>query len=247
MSPGIPARTDRDPVPIPNGEAGTPGARASAGAKAEEPGIDPAGDRHGPAPADPGGPSILARLRHETRSHHEAIERVVDVDRLGASRSAYVRLLRGFLGYYEPLEGRLAGLPWEASGLDFRERRKAGWLREDLRSLDPDGPPCPTCPDLPEPVDLARGLGCLYVVEGATLGGRVVLRLIGDRLGIGPESGGRFYSGYRARTGAMWASFGRFAEAHVAAHPDRADAVVEAASETFDSLRRWLSGTGPGR
>lgn len=183
----------------------------------------------------------MARLRHETRPHHVAVERAVDLERLGASRSAYLRLIRRFLGYYEPLEGRLAQLPWEGAGLDFDARRKSGWLRADLRFLDPDGPSCPRCPDLPDPTDLLRGLGCLYVMEGATLGGRVLLRLLGDRLEISPGAGGRFYSGYGDRTGAMWASFGRFADAYVAARPAGADAVVEAASDTFDSLRRWLS------
>lgn len=49
-------------------------------------------------------------------------------------------------------------------------------------------------------------LGYFYVIEGSTLGGRVILKQIAPVLKLGPE-GTRFFTGYDAETGRFWRSF----------------------------------------
>jgi heme oxygenase len=54
--------------------------------------------------------------------------------------------------------------------------------------------------------NLNFAVGCLYVLEGATLGGQFISRHLAT-LGIGPANGGLFFHGYGAKTGEMWKSF----------------------------------------
>lgn len=53
---------------------------------------------------------------------------------------------------------------------------------------------------------LAYALGYAYVVEGSTLGGRVILKHLNQTLQLG-ENGTRFFAGYGAETGSFWKAF----------------------------------------
>ena len=53
----------------------------------------------------------------------------------------------------------------------------------------------------------AKALGCLYVLEGATLGGVLIARHVRASLGFDGDAGSAFYLGYGPRTGAMWRGF----------------------------------------
>ena len=45
--------------------------------------------------------------------------------------------------------------------------------------------------------------GCLYIMEGASLGGQVIGQHVRQTLGATPETGGRFYAAYGDRTEAQ--------------------------------------------
>jgi heme oxygenase len=117
---------------------------------------------------------IRELLREGTRDHHARAEASLPLMDEALSRDRYARALARLLGFYAPLDRRLDALDWEAIGLDWTARRKAPLLADDLRRL---GVPMaeiarlPECDDLPTVDSAARALGCLYVLEGATLGG----------------------------------------------------------------------------
>ena len=77
----------------------------------------------------------MARLKNTTRYQHAAVERLVDLDRLGASPARYQRWLQRLYGLYAPLEDGLAQLPWTEVGLDCDARRKTSLLVQDLTAL----------------------------------------------------------------------------------------------------------------
>lgn len=183
---------------------------------------------------------VLARLRAETRAEHDAIEAALPLMGPGLTREGYRRLLARFLGVYRPLEAVLAGLgDWTAQGIDLQARRKAPWLVADLRALgEPDPAALPDCPGLPPLPGVAAGFGCLYVMEGATLGGQLIARHLRESLGLHDGNGARFHHGYGARNGAMWQSFRTALAAHATA-PAVQDEVVAAAIATFRALRSW--------
>jgi heme oxygenase len=189
---------------------------------------------------------ILDFLRDQTRHLHEQVERTVDLPARLRSVAHYASLLARFFGFYAPLEERLAGVGgYDAVGLDLAARRKTHLLRADLTTLGlgaADIDSLARCDDLPVVSDLSSALGCLYVLEGATLGGQIVRRQAPAQLGLTPGSGCSFFASYGERVGPMWQEFCRTLGQYAAATPGADERVVAAAAGTFGSLDRWLAG-----
>ena len=186
---------------------------------------------------------VLDLLKAQTRAEHTAIEGALDLMRDDLSLADYRRLLQRYFGFYAPLEARLAVVLAAAplGGLDFEARRKLPLLRADLDALG--GPAADTlavCDALPPLHTPAQALGCLYVLEGATLGGLVIGGHVRRTLGLMPGSGAGFFHGNGARTADMWRAF-RAALAGFDASPTTADAVIDSANQTFRSLRHWCT------
>jgi len=181
----------------------------------------------------------LAVLRERTRTEHDAIERSLDLTSLTLTRDAYQRTLERFYGFYQPLERDLCEVFGLAQGeAHLAHREKTPWLAGDLLILRSEPQELPLCGDLPALDGMSSALGCMYVLEGASLGGQVISRHLRAHLGITPESGGRFFHAYGEETGAMWKAFGAVVRALVTT-PEDQDRAVEAAATTFRTLRRW--------
>jgi heme oxygenase (biliverdin-IX-beta and delta-forming) len=192
-------------------------------------------------PAAP--PLILSRLKLETRSEHDAVERVLDLMDSSLTREGYRQRLEQFYGFYAPLEEALQAHVEAILSLDARlalstRLGKARHLRQDLRYLGVMTEDMPLCRDLP-PLDTQAGLlGCLYVLEGATLGGRIITQHVRATLGVTAATGGLFFEGYGDATGKMWQSMRQLL---VSGAPDARteNAMVTNATTTFACLRRW--------
>jgi heme oxygenase (biliverdin-IX-beta and delta-forming) len=197
-------------------------------------------------------PSILSRLRSETRAEHEAVERVLDLMDAALTCESYRARLQQFYGFYAPLEAALqARGQWRASdeagpsmlapgtrAALVSRLNKTAHLRQDLHALGVMADDLPLCSDLPALETQAEVLGCLYVLEGATLGGRMITGHIQATLGITPAAGGSFFEGYGAGTGKMWQTMRQLL---VSGAPDMSseNTMVASATATFSCLRRW--------
>lgn len=183
-------------------------------------------------------------LRAATRLQHERIEqRLAIADRVRC-KPAYVRLLERNYGIYAPLETRIGHFTREFAlrGLNLSSRHKTPWIESDLRVLrftTENIRAIPLCVDLPNLPNLSCALGCLYVLEGATLGGQVLLRCFKEAFGLDAGSGARFFSGYGRRTGMMWKSFVAFVNAQESTDLDTGE-VIASARATFECFEGWM-------
>lgn len=188
--------------------------------------------------ADPAPPGerLTTRLRRATAAAHAATEARLDLFRPGLTVARYADLLQRWLAFHEAWEP--AAERWFARDGDFFPRRsKIGLLRRDLAACG-RGPMGISC-DLGriEPKDHATALGTLYVVEGSTLGGRVLTPRIGTLLSLTPERGVAFFSSYGPQCAAMWAETKALLDqTPVGLHAH----VTEAAAATFTRLGAWL-------
>ena len=187
--------------------------------------------------------TIMQRLKQETRPYHVALERQVDLTQLCSALDAYQQLLQRFYGFYLPVEQKLDQLPWHTLGFDYPARRKRALLEQDLATLSNAAPSwhhLPCCTALPLLDTLPAALGCLYVLEGATLGGQIITRQVERTLGISPAQGSRFFHSYGDQVGPMWKEFGHFVTSY-ATTPAIENAMIASAGQTFQALQGWLT------
>jgi heme oxygenase len=186
---------------------------------------------------------ILARLKEQTAEQHQRLEAKLDIFARLSSPQGYKSLLEQFYGFYRPLEIHLSSVMCSPAFLsNFTARRKTPLLEEDLLFLDLSElnlSELPQCQKLPTVESEAQAFGCLYVLEGATLGGQIISKYVADKLGYERERGASFFRSYGAEVRAMWCGFVQALREYAKAH-DADDEVVAAAVDTFDKFDQWL-------
>ena len=119
-------------------------------------------------------------------------------------------------------------------------RSKLAALRHDLRLCGHDADPQdgqPHVPDLPALPDRACALGALYVIEGSTLGGRIIARHLRRQANI-PVEAFHYLEIYANQSGEMWRAVCEALDAS----GDSAEAagIVRTAIAMFEAIRIWL-------
>lgn len=183
--------------------------------------------------------NVLDLLRTGTADIHQLIERRVPVFREDFNLEDYARLVESFFGFWAPVEEKLSKVPTlRDRDLALQSRFKCSLLRDDLLILGRDPATVPQCEKLPRLDTFLQGLGCLYVLEGSTLGSQIISRRLAEKLQLGERSGASFFNAYGGLVGSRWMEFKRFVSASVT--PEHADNVVEAARQTFMCFYEWL-------
>jgi heme oxygenase len=186
---------------------------------------------------------LRSRLRTATAALHRSLETRLDLLSPHLSLERYQRLLRGFHGYYAAIEPRLVELARQTRAT-LAIVARTGHLEQDLLSL---GVPAdaiaaaPRCADLPALLDREHLAGCLYVLEGSRLGGRVIARFVEEHLGLTRLRGCCFFADEGQETTRRWTEVLSWLEGHAADAGVDQLRIVSSAAETFRSLERWLS------
>jgi heme oxygenase (biliverdin-IX-beta and delta-forming) len=183
-------------------------------------------------------PPLLLQLKQETLSHHESLERHLQLLRPELNLEDYRILLESFYGFYAPWEQRAVLSLQQALPGFFDERRKTPLLERDLRFLGSDPAAIKECPSLPATDSLLALLGSLYVLEGATLGGQILSRHFARQLNLCSEGGCSFFSSYGSAVGRRWRSFCELLASY--SSPDNDTVIVQSAVQTFCCLGKWL-------
>lgn len=176
----------------------------------------------------------LTALRRATRSDHERVDRLIDVERLRdpAHYARVLQVLDAFLAAWEPAVAAALPAPWKA-WLQARSRR--GFLRHDLAHL---GLASTTPAALPPLSGGAAAWGAIYVMEGSALGGQFIARSL-QEAGLHQAGGASYFRGWGAATGGMWREVRGLLEAQLDSPAATAQA-CEAARQTFQALSNLL-------
>lgn len=188
---------------------------------------------------------ILPALRDRTAILHQRIERTINLPSRLTSRESYASVICQFYGFYQPLEQAVEHFSADpATPFDLNTRLKTKLLRQDLMSLgftSVQVDDLPVCQKLPQALNVPALLGCFYVMEGATLGGQIVLRQLQQADFWTPQTGCSFFSSYGTQTRTKWTEFCQTLTAYAEQHPQAATAIVESAAETFTQFDAWLA------
>lgn len=192
-------------------------------------------------------PTILSRIKQETQKYHDAIEQNILGKRLMGgimTEAEYQLYLKKFYGYHAALEARFRGTTgWEKYGIAIQSREKLPLLYQDLIALgmtEQTIRELPVCDIMPTITTLVEAFGALYVMEGSTLGGQIQARQVQKTLGLTAHHGIAYFSSYGASVGAMWKEFCTALLAISLDYPTAQDTIIATASETFQTLHRWL-------
>ena len=155
----------------------------------------------------------------------------------------YICLLKRLYGFHRSFDEMLcAAGPAFQTGLDLRIRQRAFHIGQDLATLGVDKltlANLPLCDAITPPVSCAELLGALYVVEGSTLGGRVLARALSSLLGPDGMDGRRFFFGYGEEHATMWRDVVMQIEAN-ANTPARQIEIVKGATRAFRDFEMWM-------
>jgi len=173
---------------------------------------------------------ILDHLRSATRDLHDGLEARLDVFARIADPAQRREMIGRFLAFYRPAEAALARLLADEPDLSFDTRRKVPALERDLTALKA-APPADA--PLTLPAGRCEALGFLYVLEGSTLGGRVIDKQLRAR-GLSPE-GLSFFRGYGEHTGPRWKAFCAVLE-----RADDKAAAARGARSAFAQMEAWM-------
>jgi heme oxygenase (biliverdin-IX-beta and delta-forming) len=137
---------------------------------------------------------------------HVEAETAFSIDKITRDTKAYSRAIGILYLVFDRAYKILTPIDFQTRKIDLRSiGRRRDWLAVDLHAL---------ATALPAPQSLGfelptsgHGFGCLYVLEGSALGGRVISTRVKQTLGLGPATGGAYFHGLGRQTASHWSDF----------------------------------------
>jgi heme oxygenase len=177
---------------------------------------------------------------------HERLHHIPDFVRLAAGLidlKSYRGLLARLLGFHAPIEAGIASALGEVVfSLDIRALERAPLLQDDLRALGMGAAEIAALPRTASKIfgTPAEAIGALYVVEGATLGGRQLAPGLDALLGPTVTHGRRFLLAGANPTRPSWREVCATVDRCGADATDMA-AMIVGAECTFHKFEQWLT------
>lgn len=188
----------------------------------------------------------MQKLRAATAEKHKAAEAVSFSGKIMSgtlSCNEYTVLVKGNYIVHRLLEEKLRGVIPAHHPIDLPAREKLPLLIRDLEDLGIDHEKLDiefAAAYLPAITSLPAAVGCLYVLEGSTLGGNVIYKALKKS----PATSSfpmNYYCCYGAQTGAMWKAFTDQINAMQISEHDEAE-IITNAKQTFDLYIGVFSG-----
>lgn len=176
-----------------------------------------------------------ALLRSATAELHDDLERAVDAAGYFSSPAAYGRYLQRLEQLHRTLAERATGAV-RLAFFEFGFQDRISWLREDLRQLGLA--PLPARTDASGPAisgERSAAAGCLYVILGAALGARFLLRRA-ESLALQDGAGTTYLSALASAR-----DWPRFLDGLEADEGIDASLLVAGAVATFGCFRMYLT------
>ena len=185
--------------------------------------------------------NIMDRLRNDTKTAHQQLEKVtIPYIKKATDDQQYAVLLHMFYGYFKQVETRIHALVDKTLLPDIEERRQSAALEDDLKIIG-NTAPLVLSHEIPNLQTVPQALGAMYVLEGSTLGGQHISKMLAKQLNRTAENGISFFSGYGAATMGKWGIFTAMMNEYAAQHPLLMNEIVAAADETFEKFGVWVA------
>lgn len=184
---------------------------------------------------------IFQQLKTSTCAIHSALEDDLDLLRPELRLGEYKRLLERFYGFYVVWEPQIQIGLAQMPGLELDRRKKVPLLTDDLTYLGGNLARLsglPRCTSFPHLRSRERLLGSLYVIEGSTLGGRILAHHFETTLRLRAGAGASFFASYQDQLGSMWNRFRSVLIDNT--DPENQQDILDGARQTFECMHDWL-------
>lgn len=126
---------------------------------------------------------------------------------------------------------------------DIGERYKSQLILDDLLKIGFSQEQADSIPVFKfEASNTADALGVMYVLEGSTLGGKILYKHINQFLGLNEETGASYFYGYGQQTGLLWKNF-ITTLADYAVEENCEQGIISSSVDTFNAIGHWLNET----
>lgn len=183
---------------------------------------------------------ILKILKEETSALHDQVEEAMNSQRImesNFSRDEYVVLLQKLRAAHMALEPAVLEFDNIRNHPELNARQrlsKLEALNTDLAQLNAE--PNPQQVKLAQLDNIYEAWGALYVLEGSSLGGAMILKQLktNDKL---PADGFSFYGYYNTDTGKIWSDFKNAIRAAVdVKDEDAKESTLEGARKAYQTF-----------
>ena len=170
--------------------------------------------------------------------NHQLLEKMVLRQiQLITETEDYTRLLDLFYSYFGALELLIAEYISPEYLPDLSKRRKADLITQDILSLNGRVPQLSESTALPVIKNNYQAFGALYVIEGSSLGGIHIAKMIQKKLpGIDAFL---FFSGYGDKTHEKWNQFKHILD-QLPGSPANINQIITGALDTFLKFAEWI-------
>jgi heme oxygenase len=183
---------------------------------------------------------LSEQLKQFTRPNHQQLEKMLVTHlRSLSSTEEYVKLLQLFYSYFGGLEDKINQYIGADLLSDYSQRRKTESIVSDIKKLGGTIHAKAKDHSLPKIENVLHAFGALYVIEGSTLGGKVISQMIAKKLNIENAAGMTFFNGYGDDTELMWASFRELLNSQFQNQSD-IDVIISSADDTFFNFKLWI-------
>ncbi|HEY1199369.1 MAG TPA: biliverdin-producing heme oxygenase [Niastella sp.] len=179
-------------------------------------------------------------IKNYTKLEHAALEKhLIGIIKRIRTKEQYIHLLRMFYGFYQALEVEMEQYLTHELIPDIKQRRKSDALLQDIKDLGGNEMQFSMQVDTPVINNYARALGAAYVLEGSTLGGLIIAKMIKAQLpDIPADKGFLFFTCYGEDAQNMWKKFRTYLLALT--HKEDQDLAAETARKTFLTFKVWI-------
>ena len=180
---------------------------------------------------------LTEQLKENLADVHQSTEKkmIVALKKI-ETKEDYIQMLNWLYGFNAPIEALIRQQLTEENFPGITRRSRTEYILWDIRESGVAAPEPETCEQLPVIDSFHSALGALYVLEGSTLGGRIIAGMISRSLeSIKSLS---YFNGYGAETGNMWNAFKDFLNQPFTA--EQKQEIVTAAEDTFLTFKTWI-------
>lgn len=184
---------------------------------------------------------IRSLLKEKTQSQHTHVENTPLLKKItekNITLAEYIQLLKKLYGYIYQCERTILSIKF--CNL-IHGREKTDLLIKDLtdlQSMDQSIQIAQQNSDTPILSQKLDILGYLYVIEGSTLGGQVISKILSNLLDLSPKHGLHYFYGYGSHTKKKWDEI--CIQLNTISSEPEMNAVITSANNTFETLSAWL-------